>query len=251
MLPDDPNKTANLLQSLTVAVGMMYDITVNVNVEDGLANGSTCVVKHIEYKMKQTSRPSIIWVSFSDKKVGCATRETYRAKGFYHDKLDSNWTPIFDIERSFLHNFKTFQRIQFPLRPSAGKTVHKAQGSTLDEVVVDLSQTRVRKNPHIHYVACSRPTTFKGLHILNFNEDALAVDEKVNVEMSRLRNDSILDLCYIPLYDVDSTQFKLVFNNVRSLHKHINDINHDQNILCADIIGLAETRLCQNDEDRL
>ncbi len=100
-------------------------------------------------------------------------------------------------------------------------------------------------------MACSRPRTFNGLHILNFNENALAVDEKVNVEMSRLRNDSILDLCYIPLYDVDSTQFKIVLNNVRSLHKHISDIKHDQNLLCADIIGLAETRLCENDEDRL
>ena len=38
-LPDDSNKSANLQKLLRVAVGMIYDIAVNVNVEDGLTNG--------------------------------------------------------------------------------------------------------------------------------------------------------------------------------------------------------------------
>ena len=46
-------KTANLPHLVTVAVGMIYDLTVNVNVEAGLTNGSTCVVKHTEYKLHQ------------------------------------------------------------------------------------------------------------------------------------------------------------------------------------------------------
>ena len=40
-LPDDPEKTANMEKVLTVKVGMKYNISVNVNVEDGLANGTT------------------------------------------------------------------------------------------------------------------------------------------------------------------------------------------------------------------
>ena len=46
-LPDDPEKTANMEKVLTVKVGMIYNISVNVNVEDGLANGTTGKVKFI------------------------------------------------------------------------------------------------------------------------------------------------------------------------------------------------------------
>lgn len=37
---------------------------------------------------------------------------------------------------------------------------------------------------------------------------------------------------------------KVAFNNYRSLHKHFDDVKHDQNHLSSHIIGLAETRLC-------
>ena len=37
-LPDDASITANMEKVLTVKFGMKYNISVNVNVEDGLAN---------------------------------------------------------------------------------------------------------------------------------------------------------------------------------------------------------------------
>lgn len=42
---DDVTKTANLMQNLILAVGMIYDISVNVDVSDGLTNGSSCKVQ--------------------------------------------------------------------------------------------------------------------------------------------------------------------------------------------------------------
>ncbi|MCG8076810.1 MAG: AAA family ATPase [Candidatus Thiodiazotropha taylori] len=248
-LPEDSNKTANLEKLLKMAVGMVYDITVNINVEDGLTNGSTCVAKYIEHKMEATDRPSIIWVLFDDPGIGISTREKSLNRGLYSSNIDHAWTPIFDIERSFIYNFKTYQRIQFPLKPSAGKTVHKAQGSTVDEIVVDLSQSRVRKQPHIHYVALSRVRKLENLFILNLNEEALAVDEKVKVEMQRLQTEGLLELCYTPLYKVDPCKIKILFNNARSLHKHFHEIENEPNVLSADVIGFAETRLCSRDEN--
>ena len=59
-LPDDYSKTDHLMKSLTLVVGMIVVITVNVDVEDGLTNGATGVVKHIDYRMEGTNRPSII-----------------------------------------------------------------------------------------------------------------------------------------------------------------------------------------------
>ena len=247
----DPSKTASLHCSLTVVVDMIYDLNNNILTEDGLANGTSCVVKFIEYKQSVPNRPSIIWVQFDDEKAGMETREKFRNRGFYHDQINSNWTPIFDIKRTFTNarGNITYERIQFPLQPSAGRTVHRAQGTTLDKVVIDLSQRKTRKVPHIHYVALSRVRSIQNLQILNFNEKALSLDEHVHTEMKRLRDEAMLKLCYIPLNSIDSSShFKVAFNNCRSLHKHIKDVSNDHNLLSAHIIGIAETRLLQNDD---
>ena len=61
-LPDDYAKTGQLMKSLTVVVGMIVVHTANVDVEDGLTNGATGEVKHIDFRMEETNRPSIIWV---------------------------------------------------------------------------------------------------------------------------------------------------------------------------------------------
>ncbi|KAK3105661.1 hypothetical protein FSP39_002926 [Pinctada imbricata] len=246
-LPMDSSKTANLAHSLILAVGMIYDITINLDVNDGIANGSTCIIKNIENRILQTSRPSIVWVLFTDLTIGSLTRQKY--KHLYHAYIDPLWTPIFDVNRNFLYNYKSYQRTQFPLKPAAAKTVHKAQGCTVDEIVIDLSQTRTRKSAHIHYVAMSRVRRFENLHILNFNYAALGTDDRVKDEMKRLREEANLELCYKTLYDVDSCHFKLAFNNARSFHKHFTDISVDPNMLAADVIGIMESRLYSSDLD--
>ncbi|KAK3108678.1 hypothetical protein FSP39_013177 [Pinctada imbricata] len=247
-LPKDSSKTANLAHSLVLSlVGMIYDITVNLDVNDGIANCSTCIVKCIENRIPETTRPSIVWVLFDDPFTGSNTRQKY--KHLYHSGIDQTWTPVFDVNRNFLYNHKSYQRTQFPLKPAAAKTVHKAQGSTVDKLVIDITQTRTRKMPYIHYVAMSRVRKFENLHILNFNDAALATDERVKDEMKRLREEAKLTLCYIPLYDVDPSHFKIAFNNARSFHKHFLDISVDPNILAADVIGIMESRLCRSDSN--
>ena len=69
-LPDDYSKTGHLMKSLTFVVGMIVVMTVNMDVEDCLTNGATGVVKHIDYRMEGTNRPSIIWVLFDDPLIG-------------------------------------------------------------------------------------------------------------------------------------------------------------------------------------
>ena len=137
-LTDDYSKTGQLMKSLTVVVGMIVVHTANVDVDDGLTNGATGVVKHIDFRMEGTNRPSIIWVLFDDPRVGRTTREKYRK--LYNSSIHTDWTPVFDVQRTFIMNYKTYQRIQFPLTPASGKSVWKAEGATVDRVVVDLSQ---------------------------------------------------------------------------------------------------------------
>ena len=80
--------------------------------------------------------------------------------------------------------------------------------------------------------------------ILNFNFEALKVDEQVEKEMQRLCENASLQLSYAPLDTISPlSHFKTAFNNCRSLHLHFEDIRYDQNLLSCHVIGLAETRL--------
>ena len=103
------------MKSLTVVVGMIVVMTANVDVENGLTNGASGVVKYIDYRMEGTNRPSIICVLFDDPRIGRSARQKYRA--LYNSSTQSEWTPVFDVQRTFILNYKTYQRIQFPLRP--------------------------------------------------------------------------------------------------------------------------------------
>ena len=134
-------------------------------------------------------------MKFDDPRIGKATREKYFQRGLYNSNIQRDWTPVFEVERTYVYRFKMYQRIQFPLRAAAAKTVHKTQGITEDEIVVDLTQYKgTRKVPHIHYVAFSRVRKLENLYILNLNEAAIHLDERVTVEMQRLRTQAYLQL---------------------------------------------------------
>ena len=233
------SNTANLPHNINIAVHMCYETTVNVSVEDGIVNGAPCTVQHIQYFEQNSPIPSIIWVKFECDEVGVLTRQKYHS--FYTKAIDKSWTPIFACKRSFSSGpqYKTVVRQQFPLRPAAGKTNHKVQGQSLKELVVDLSTTRNYAIHGMHYVAFSRVTTEKGLHILNLNESNISVNPAVVKEMNRLRNDSRLILNYKPVYSLPKNHISIIFQNAQSLHRHFKDLSLDQNFIASDIVCIA------------
>ena len=175
-------------------------------------------------ELNQKGKPSgIIWVQFDHSDVGEKTRHENR--NLYVPGIDLTWTPIKPITTQFAvgrNQAAQVVRKQFPLRPAAAKTIHRSQGDTEQKIVVNFNTRRAI--PHIHYVGLSRVTRIEGLYITDLCEEKIAVNPHVVAEMELLRNERALKLSVTPIYKTDPVPFKLCYLNVRSLHKHINDI---------------------------
>lgn len=76
---------------------------------------------------------------------------------------------------------------QFPLRLAWAITVHKSQGMSLDEAIMDLSGVFEFGQG---YVALSRVRRLSGLHLLGWNEKAFQVHPEIFVKDEEMRLDS-------------------------------------------------------------
>ncbi len=157
-IPNDPSKTMGLYSVCSILKDAKYDLTTNVSVVDDMTNGAECIIKKIDYRVPGSSRPSIIWVLFQEERIGKDYRKEY--SHLYNQTIDRHWVLILGVTRQFRRHQMQFLRRQFPLRPSAAKTIHRCQGDTLNEAVLDLPSS---KREHMHYVALSRLRSISGL----------------------------------------------------------------------------------------
>jgi len=81
------------------------------------------------------------------------------------------------------------------------------------------------------------------------NENKIKVTEKVKSEMSRLRTQvSLVPLAVSKTDNLPQTK-TMLFQNVRSLLLHIDDVRSDYNIQKADVDIFVESKLCLSDRD--
>ena len=170
-----------LARNLALAEGERTEIALNVRTDDSLTNGASNVIRLVQ--LYQPKKPSgIIWVRFDDEDVGKKTRQENRR--LYVQGIQATWTPIKSITSQFaVGRTRSAQvmRKQFPLRPAAAKTVHRCQGDTQSQIVVNLDTKRAI--PHIHYVALSRVTSIDGLYVTDLCKNKIAVDPNLKVEI--------------------------------------------------------------------
>lgn len=164
----------------------------------------------------------------------------------YTRSIHKDWTPLEPIVKQYAAGHKgqaQIQRFQFPLRPAHAKTIHRAQGDTLQTAVIDLASNI--KIDHIHYVAVSRLTKLSGLFIRNLQEDKISVSQYVVQELKRLRSTAIcLEQAFL---DPVPGKFTATFLNARSMHRHLEDIKADPNVNGADVACFCESRISSTD----
>ena len=138
-------------------------ITTNVNVTDGLTNGAMGTVTNVVID-DRTGQMSSILVSFDSKHVGQEAMQVFI-------KVQTKMLQQYIKHRQHFHTQKTsYQatRTQFSLTLAWAITVHKCQGLTLPEIVIDMTPAKGRFKPGDAYVAFSRVRTIEKLHIINY-----------------------------------------------------------------------------------
>ena len=243
------HETGNLETELKLKIGIPYDMTINVDTEDGLCNGAALILREMLYLDEQRNIPSVLLVEAEDDRIGRKARSKWKA--LIPDTIRKDhpsWIPILSAHSQYMYLLKhPIKREQFPLSLAAGKTFHKSQGSSLTQAVMSFPEKR--KVAHLHYVGLSRVTKMSGIKILHgqFNEDKIHVHDGVKAEMSRLRAQAKLKLCFTPLSEIASNLLVGSFN-AQSLHKHIKNVKADWNIKSTMVLGICETRIKQGED---
>ena len=137
-MPSKPKDTGGLRKVLNLKCGARITVTRNIDVSVGLINGATGTICDIVMHESTTQIKAILAV-FDYDTFG----EQARCQIIYK-YLNPDAVPIFKSEATFpvgRKNSKSFQAIrrQFPLTLAWAVTIHKCQGLTLAEVVVDMT----------------------------------------------------------------------------------------------------------------
>ena len=160
----NPHETGNLEKTLTVKINARVMITTNIGVANGLTNGATVTVTNVVID-ETSGKMDTILAAFDSEHVGQEAMHT----SVYHS-INQNAVPIHKTQATFpLHKKATFQatRSQFPLTLAWAVKLHKCQGLTLPEILIDMTTAKGKFKPGEAYVGFSRVRTLEKLHIIN------------------------------------------------------------------------------------
>ena len=233
-LSDKRSETGGLHGTLKLAIGARVMLTANVDVSDDLVKGARGEVVHVNNNSEITS----VLVRFDNDRVGLKTIQTSQ-----YSARHPHAVPLSKYEVVFFAKGKRgseIKRLQFPLTLAWATTIHKVQGLTLNEIVVDMKGGRF--SPGQAYVAFSRVKTLAGLHILHFNPKAIRKNIDVEHEMVRL-NSNLLQPRALPEVSCDSSHVTIALLNVRSIVPKLPNVRADNNLRSASILCFCETWL--------
>ena len=212
-------------------------LTTNIDISDGLTIGAVGTVKYVITE-EITKRIKVILVQFDKTDV----RQEAKSKSLYKH-INSKAVPICKTQAIFPVNGKTsFQAswTQFPLILAWAITIHKCQGLTLPEIVVDMTPSKGHYTVGHAYVAFTRVTQLDKLCIINYTRKQICVSQHAEKEMERLCQNT-LPLMPQCLSDLIQKEICLLDLNIRNLKSRLKDIEIDTIMKSANIISLNET----------
>ncbi|CAF1481232.1 unnamed protein product [Adineta ricciae] len=216
-------------------------ITNNICVADGLANGVTGrIVDFIENKYKEIVR---IVIKCDSPSAGtlhrtscqhCHNRDTVcvERNSENDDKYENSSTD------SSLNK-------QFPLKLSWAMTIHKAQGLTVDELILS---TKDLFGCGMGYTGLSRNKRIESLFLKDLHLEKFYCDPNVDAVLSQMKRLKTADL-----FIEKSEYLNILFHNIEGLQSNIVALRSHYLTKKAAIICLAETweKKNNNDDDKV
>ena len=136
-----PDEASGLEAIICLAHEARVMLTANLWTEVGLVNGAMGTIKAICYQNGKAppDLPTSVTVTFD---------------AYTGPMLQDGTVPIAPIRRTWLAAGAQCSRLQLPLKLVWAVTIHKAQGLTLDKVVIDIGKKEFSSG--LTFVACSR-----------------------------------------------------------------------------------------------
>ena len=241
-------KASGLWEEIKLSIGARVMLTKNVDVTDGLANTAMGTLTGFippppasDHPDFSSYRPKYILVHFDEERVGRRRRQKLK-----HLVPDGISVPIAAIEVLAKYKRVSAKRLQFPLALAWAITIHKAQGKTVDELVVSMKGSfRCGQL----YTALSRVKTIGGLYILGeFQASKVRADTRSKEEMARLRLHSPFKVSIPATFTASPALFfKMSVININSLKPHFKCLAVDRTVVCSDVVTLTETWLRSTD----
>ena len=231
-ISDKRSETGGLHGIVKLAIGARVMLTTNVDVSDGLVNGARGEVVHVV--TNSDDEVTCVLVKFDNSTVGRKSIQTSQYRSTHPHAV-----PLAKYEVAKGKRGSEITRLQFPLTLAWATTIHKVQGLTLDEIVVDMRGGRF--SPGQAYVAFSRVKTLQGLHILNFDRRVIKKSIDVENEMVRLSGNLLQPVPQVS--HNSSSHLTIALLNVQSILAKLPDITADNHLRSASVLCFSETWL--------
>ena len=235
--------TYGLPKKLDLAIGVRYMVSTNIDIEDGLVNGSSGVLRQIDtYQVGSEQVVQRAWIEFDYTTIGSRARSRLGFRTLDGKAL----TPITRVERELPtktgNTLVRVSRCQLPLVICEAITIHKSQGQSYDQVVVDVT---AKIGLQLLYTALSRARSASGLFLVGEEvkwPQPRSDQDKISVEMKRLEQEAKWTIP-LPMVSKEREDFSLVigYQNLPHLYKHASAVTADHNLSACDILCFVET----------
>lgn len=156
--------TAGLEETIVVKRGVRVMLKRNIDLSLGLVNGSLGTIQKVHWSRDDNKIAKTVTIKFNH--------------GLVYE-LEPMKTKFEIINRAYIH------RTQFPICVAYAITIHKSQGLSLNNALIDIGSTVFTCGQA--YVALSRVKTLDGVNLINFDPNNIKAQKSAIVEYNRLR----------------------------------------------------------------